>query len=53
VSHHLKLMHGAGLLEREKRGAWVYYRVVHERIEAIRTALAPPAAQRARKARSA
>ena len=27
VSHHLKLLHQAGLLEREKRGAWVYYRV--------------------------
>jgi ArsR family transcriptional regulator len=53
VSHHLKLMHGAGLLEREKRGAWVYYRVVHERIEAIRAALAPPSSQRSRKARCA
>lgn len=27
ISHHLKLLHGAGLLEREKRGVWVYYRV--------------------------
>lgn len=53
VSHHLKVLFDAGVLEREKRGAWVYYRVVHERIEAIRAALAPPAAQRARKARSA
>jgi ArsR family transcriptional regulator len=40
VSHHLKLLHQAGLLEREKRGAWVYYRVVPERLEAIRVALA-------------
>jgi ArsR family transcriptional regulator len=52
VSHHLKLLHTAGLLEREKRGAWVYYRVVPERLEAIRAALAttpvrPPAAKRA------
>jgi ArsR family transcriptional regulator len=39
VSHHLKLLHQAGLLEREKRGAWVYYRVVPERLEAIRAAL--------------
>ena len=27
VSHHLKVLHDAGLLEREKRGVWVYYRV--------------------------
>jgi ArsR family transcriptional regulator len=39
VSHHLKLLHQAGLLEREKRGAWVYYRVIPERLEAIRAAL--------------
>src|SRR5689334_10544686 len=39
VSHHLKLLHNAGLLEREKRGAWVYYRVVPDRLEAIRAAL--------------
>lgn len=43
VSHHLKLLNEAGLLDREKRGAWVYYRVVPERIEALREALAPPA----------
>ncbi len=40
VSHHLKILHTAGLLEREKRGAWVYYRVVRDRLEAVRTALA-------------
>lgn len=40
VSHHLKLLHQAGLLEREKRGAWVYYRVIPERLESIRAALA-------------
>jgi len=27
ISHHLKLLHEAGLLAREKRGVWVYYRV--------------------------
>ena len=27
ISHHLKVLHGAGLLDREKRGVWVYYRV--------------------------
>src|SRR4029078_1207872 len=28
ISHHLKQLHEAGLLSREKRGVWVYYRVV-------------------------
>ena len=27
VSHHLKVLHEAGLLERDKRGAWVHYRL--------------------------
>jgi ArsR family transcriptional regulator len=40
VSHHLKVLHEAGLLDREKRGAWVYYRVKRARLEALRTALA-------------
>ena len=52
VSHHLKVLHQAGILEREKRGAWVYYRVVHDRLEAIRSALATraPRAKIARRA---
>ncbi|MEJ7831538.1 MAG: metalloregulator ArsR/SmtB family transcription factor [Nocardioides sp.] len=27
ISHHLKTLHDAGLLERSKRGVWVYYRL--------------------------
>jgi len=27
ISHHLKVLHELGLLDREKRGVWVYYRV--------------------------
>ena len=27
ISHHLKVLHEAGLLERDKRGVWVYYRI--------------------------
>ncbi|UQX88500.1 metalloregulator ArsR/SmtB family transcription factor [Jatrophihabitans telluris] len=26
ISHHLKVLHESGLLERDKRGVWVYYR---------------------------
>jgi ArsR family transcriptional regulator, arsenate/arsenite/antimonite-responsive transcriptional repressor len=27
ISHHLKVLHDAGLLDRDKRGVWAYYRV--------------------------
>ena len=43
VSHHLKVLHVAGLLERERRGIWIYYRLVPERLEILRTALGAPA----------
>ncbi len=42
VSHHLKVMHQAGLLDRERRGTWVYYRVVPQALESLRAALALP-----------
>jgi ArsR family transcriptional regulator len=42
VSHHLKILYDAGLLERERRGTWVYYRIVPDRLWALRTALAVP-----------
>ena len=40
VSHHLKVLYEAGLVDREKRGTWVWYRVVPERLAALRAALA-------------
>ena len=42
VSHHLKLLYAAGLLERERRGTWVYYRIIPERLESLRSALSLP-----------
>ena len=30
ISHHLKVLHEAGLLDRTKRGVWVYYRARRE-----------------------
>ncbi|HEX2293818.1 MAG TPA: metalloregulator ArsR/SmtB family transcription factor [Actinomycetota bacterium] len=44
VSHHLKVLHEAGLLRREKRGTWAFYAVVPERVEALRDALSVTAA---------
>jgi len=32
VSHHLKILTDAGLLNRSKRGVWAYYRLVPERL---------------------
>ncbi|TDE09931.1 ArsR/SmtB family transcription factor [Jiangella asiatica] len=40
TSHHLKLLRDAGLVTGDRRGTWVYYRVVPERLAAIRDALA-------------
>ncbi len=41
VSHHLSVLVEAGLLSREKRGRWAWYRVVPARLEALRSLLAP------------
>ena len=42
VSHHTKLLADAGLITGEKRGRWVWWRVVPERLAAIHDALASP-----------
>ena len=39
VSHHLKVLHQAGLLERQKRGTWVHYRLPEDRLPSICQAL--------------
>ena len=41
VSHHLKVLHDAGLLSRERRGKWVYYALREDRLASLRTILAP------------
>lgn len=35
ISHHLKVLHKAGLLDRDKRGVWVYYRARPDAIAAL------------------
>ena len=42
VSHHLKVLADAGLLERERRANWIYYRLRLERLEQLCGALEPP-----------
>ena len=39
ISHHLKILRDAGLVESSRRGTWAYYRVVPEAIAALRGAL--------------
>jgi ArsR family transcriptional regulator len=51
VSHHLARLHGAGLLARERRGSWVYYRIVRERLASLRDALELPQSRQTPSAR--
>lgn len=41
VSHHMKLLVEAGLVTREQRGKWAYYRVADHALTAVAQALAP------------
>lgn len=36
VSHHLRILTEAGLIEREKRGTWAWFRLVPTRLDDIR-----------------
>jgi len=40
VSHHLRVLADAGMIEGEKRGRWVWYRPVPERLGQVRGLLA-------------
>jgi DNA-binding transcriptional ArsR family regulator len=39
ISHHLRLLRTAGLVEVERRGTWAYYRLVPEAIDRLRRVL--------------
>src|SRR5262245_35126175 len=41
VSHHTKVLAEVGLIAGEKRGRWVWWRIVPERLADVRGALAP------------
>jgi ArsR family transcriptional regulator len=40
ISHHLKILADAGLIVGDKRGRWVWYRAVPERMAHLRSVLA-------------
>lgn len=40
ISHHLKVLRMAGLVDYEKRGQWTYYAVCHQRLTEVQALLA-------------
>jgi ArsR family transcriptional regulator, arsenate/arsenite/antimonite-responsive transcriptional repressor len=42
ISHHLKVLADAGLVQRDKRGVWAYYRAVPANLQKIADLIAPP-----------
>ena len=42
VSHHLRVLFEAGLVDRERRGNWVYYRTVPHVFAELREAFGEP-----------
>jgi ArsR family transcriptional regulator len=42
VSHHLKILVDAGVLARQQRGRWAYYRLVPNTLNAISALIATP-----------
>ncbi|WUI01543.1 metalloregulator ArsR/SmtB family transcription factor [Spirillospora sp. NBC_00431] len=43
ISHHLKVLRQAGLIDGERRGTWVYYRVIPDRLTRLSGLFALPA----------
>jgi ArsR family transcriptional regulator, arsenate/arsenite/antimonite-responsive transcriptional repressor len=39
ISHHLKVLRDAGLVESSRRGTWAYYRLVQEAVQQLRQTL--------------
>src|ERR671932_2917765 len=39
ISHHLRILREAGLVESSRRGTWAYYRLVPEAVDALRGVL--------------
>ncbi len=39
ISHHLKVLFDAGLVTKERRGTWIWYSIVNEKVKGLRAAL--------------
>ncbi|MGI5506361.1 ArsR/SmtB family transcription factor [Lentzea sp. CA-135723] len=42
ISHHIKVLRDNGLVESERRGTWVYYRLVPETVSALTNVISVP-----------
>jgi len=42
VSHHMKQLREAGFIASERRGKWIYHRLVPDRLDQVRRALSLP-----------
>jgi ArsR family transcriptional regulator len=42
ISHHLKVLHESGLLDRDKRGVWVYYRARTDALASLGALIGDP-----------
>ena len=42
ISHHMKVLHEAGLVDRDKRGVWVYYQVRPQALASLGTLIGCP-----------
>jgi ArsR family transcriptional regulator len=41
ISHHLKVLHDTGLIDRDKRGVWVWYRARTQALTSLSTLIGP------------
>ena len=39
ISHHLKILHAAGFLDREQRGRWAHWSIRHNRLDELHLSL--------------
>jgi len=42
ISHHTKVLHEAGLVDRDKRGVWVYYRIRPQALASLAALIGSP-----------
>ena len=42
ISHHMKVLHEAGLVDRDKRGVWVYYRASTDALASLAALIGDP-----------
>lgn len=44
ISHHLRVLREAGLIDGDRRGTWIYYRPIRENLRALASVLDVPVA---------